>query len=134
MNEILESLALAEQLRLRFDEHFLPKCLEYLLSNVPVENVRDPRALLSVKFVRFLQIIDKIHFTNDFIALCFIELSRLLDELLVQVDARQKAIVCQFAFAQFQVDLYNISQLLVCGVNDLLAQALFFYLVAYGCG
>lgn len=94
--------------------------------------MRDSCALLSVKFVRFLQIIDKVHFTNDFIALCFIELSCLLDELLVQVDARQEAIICQFAFAQFEVDLNNISQLLICRINDLLAQALLLHLVAYG--
>lgn len=98
MNEVFESLALAKKLWLRLDEHFLPKRLEYLLANIPVKNMLDSRTLLRVEFVCFLQVVNEIHFTNDFVALCFVELSRLLDELLVEVDARKEPVICQFAF------------------------------------
>jgi hypothetical protein len=83
LNEVPEPISLLQELGLRLDEHFLPKCLKHDLSDVPIEDVQDASLLLGVELVRLPKVIDQVGFVNNFIAFCFVKLSCLLDKLFV---------------------------------------------------
>lgn len=85
LDEVLESIAFAQELWLRLHKHFLPEGLQHLLTDIPIEDVHHPCLLLRVELICFLQIVNEIGLVNDVVALCFVELPRLLDELLVKV-------------------------------------------------
>lgn len=130
LNKILEAIAFAQKLSLRFQKHFLSKCFEDLLANVPIEDVGDSRSFLGVELICLLQIVDKVHVADDLVVLGLVELLGLLNELLVEVDTRQEAIIGKLSLAELQVDLDDIPQHLIRSLHDLLAQSLFLHLVA----
>ena len=134
MDEVFESVTLAEELRLRLHEHLPSECLEHFLSDLPIEDVHHSCLLLSVKFISFFKIVYEIRLINYLVALGLVELPRLLDQLLVEVDSREEAIVCQLALAEFDVNFDDISELLVRSLHDLLAQSLLLDLIANSIG
>ena len=68
---------------MRLDEHFLSECLEDHFPDVPIEYVHYSRLLLSVELVCLFQVVDEVRLVQDLVALGFVELASLLDQLFV---------------------------------------------------
>lgn len=134
MNEIFESIALAEELWLWFQEHFLSEGLQNLLAYVPIEDVHYPGLLLRVELICFLQVVDECHLIYYFGALRLVELLCLLDELLIEVYSREEPIICQLSSAQLDVYFDDVPQLFVRCLQNLLSKSLFLDLAANSSG